>query len=53
MTKEQTLGYVVIAAKALKLNKAEINRLVSQVEVEMEFWTEEMAEQTFEEFKEV
>lgn len=49
-TKEQLLGYVILAAKALNYTKEQISELIYKTEEQLNNWTEETAEQTFERF---
>lgn len=47
-TKEQAIGYMILAAKKMKLAPEEIKELIFRMEYEMETWTEEWAEQIYE-----
>lgn len=47
LSKEQLMGYVVLAGKKLKLTDEELKDLIYTIEDEMEIWTEEWAEQTY------
>lgn len=46
-TREQAIGYLIIAARMLGLNEKEIKDLVYKMEDEMDAWTKETAEQNF------
>lgn len=50
-TKDQALGYLIMAAKKMGLSINEVKKLVYGAEDEMEEWTKEWAEQTYDEFK--
>jgi len=47
-TKEQAIGYMILAAKKMELSPEEIKELIFRMEGEMEKWTEEWAEQIYE-----
>ena len=49
-TREQAIGYLIIAARMLGLNEKEIKDLVYKMEDEMDAWTKETAEQTYDKF---
>jgi len=51
LSKEQALGYVVLAGKKLKLSEEELKELIYTIEEEMEIWTEEWAEQTYDNWR--
>ena len=49
-TKEQSLGYMIIAAKDIGLDEMTMKKLVLQMSQGMDIWTEEYAEQIYDEF---
>ena len=52
LTKEQTLGYIIMAAKDLDFDRKTIEKLIHKTKANIADWTEEMAEQTYDNFKE-
>lgn len=49
-TREQFFGYMIMAVRKLTYSEDQIGELIYKVEVTMEHWTEEMAEQIYEDF---
>lgn len=49
-TEEQVLGYLILTLKNLGKDDKEIERAISQMSQNMEIWTEEYAEEVYEEF---
>lgn len=52
LTKEQTFGYIIMAARDLDFDKNDIEKLIIKTKKNIIDWTEEMAEQTYDDFKE-
>jgi len=51
LSKEQLLGYLILAGKELKLPDEDLRRLIYTLEDEFEMWTEEWAENIFNNWK--
>lgn len=49
-TENQVLGYLIISLEDLGKNEEEIKKIINQMNQNMEVWTEEHAEQTYDEF---
>jgi len=49
-TKEQAIGYMILAAKKMELSQEEIKELIYKTENEMETWTKEWAEQIYDKY---
>lgn len=47
MTSTQAIGYAIMAAEDLKLDKETIKKLVNAMENNIEDWTEEFADSTY------
>jgi len=47
LSKEQFLGYLILAGKDLKLSDYDLRKLIYTLENEFEMWTEEWAENIY------
>lgn len=51
LSKDQFLGYLILAGKELKLTDDDIRKLIYTLEDEFDVWTEEWAENVFNNWK--
>lgn len=50
LTKEQVFGYIIMTAKDLGFDRKTIEKLLHKTKKNIIDWTEEMAEQTYDNF---
>lgn len=49
-TREEAIGYMIIGLKETNLNEKEIKKIIHEVEISMDQWTEQYAEEEHDDF---
>ena len=49
-TRQEAIGYMIIGLKETNLNEKEIKKIIHEVEISMDQWTEQYAEEEHDDF---
>lgn len=49
-TRTEAMGYMIMGLKELKLEEKDIKKIIHEVAINMDMWTEQVAEEEYDDF---